>query len=46
MTDKKLNEVYYHPDDFSTGSKSIKRLHKFMLIPIKEVRSWLAKQAL
>ena len=46
MKDQKLNEANYQPDHFWTGSKKIKELHKITSISKKDVRSWLAKQAL
>ena len=46
MENKKLNEAYYQPDHFWTGGKTIKELQKITCIPEKDVKSWLAKQAL
>ena len=47
MTDEeKLYQVYYQPDRLWTGGKAIKELHKITSMSRKEVRSWLAKQAL
>ena len=36
MKDQKLNEAYYQPDHFWTGSKEIKELHKITSISKKE----------
>ena len=46
MTRKKLSEVYYQPYHLWKGSKGIREVHKIMPIPKKDVKSWLAKQAL
>ena len=47
MTDKeKLHEAYYQPDCLWTGGKAIKELHKVTSMSRKDIRSWLAKQAL
>ena len=46
MTNKKLNEAYYQPNHFWTGGKTIYGLYKIKSIPKKDVKPWLAKQAL
>ena len=47
MTDEeKLYGAYYQPDGLWTGGKAIKELHKIMPISKKDIKSWLAKQAL
>ena len=43
---KKLYGVYYQPDRLWTGGKAIKELHKITSMSRKDVKSWLAKQAL
>ena len=47
MTDEqKLYGAYYQPDRLRTGGKAIKELHKITSMSRKNIRSWLAKQAL
>ena len=47
MTDEeKTYQAYYHPERLWTGGKAIKELHKIMSMSRKNIRSWLAKQAL
>ena len=47
MTDEeKLYQAYYQPDHLSTGNKAIKELHKITSMSKKDIKSWLAKQAL
>ena len=47
MTDEeKPYGAYYQPDHFWTGGKVIKELHKIASMSRKDIRSWLAKQAL
>ena len=47
MTDKeKLYQAYYQPDRLWTGNKAMKELHKITSMPKKDIKSWLAKQAL
>ena len=47
MIDKeKLYQAYYQPDRFWTGERAIKELHKIMSMSKKDIKSWLAKQAL
>ena len=45
MTDK-LHKKYYQADRLWTGNKAIKELHKITSMPKKDIKSWLAKQAL
>ena len=46
MTDEKLNDAYYQSDHLCTGGKAIRELHKITSIAKKDVKPWLAKQAL
>ena len=47
MTDKeKLYQAYYQPDRLWAGGKAIKQLHKITSILKKDIKPWLAKQAL
>ena len=47
MTDEeKIYQAYYQPDCLWTGTKAIKEPHKIMSVLKKDIRSWLAKQAL
>ena len=47
MTDEeKLYQAYYEPDFLWTGGKAIKELHKITSMSKKDIKSWLAKQAL
>ena len=47
MTDEeKLFGAHYQSDRVSTGGKAIKELHKITSMLKKDIRSWLAKQAL
>ena len=47
MTDEeKLHQAYYEPDRLWTGGKAIKELHKDTSMSKKDIKSWLAKQAL
>ena len=47
MTDEeKLYEAYYEPDRLWTGGKATKELLKIMSMSKKDIKSWLAKQAL
>ena len=47
MTDeKKLYQAYYEPDRLWSGGKEIKELHKITSMSKKDIKSWLAKQAL
>ena len=47
MTDEeKLYQAYYEPDRLWTGGKAIKELHKNTSRQKKNIKSWLAKQAL
>ena len=47
MTDEeKLYQAYYEPDCLWSGNKAIKELHKITSMSKKDIKSWLAKQAL
>ena len=47
MTDKeKLSQANYQPDRLWTGNKAIKELDKITFVSKKDIKSWLAKQAL
>ena len=47
MTDEeKLYQAYYQRDRLYTGGKTIKEPHKITSMSRKDIRSWLAKQAL
>ena len=46
MTEEKLNEAYYQPNHLWIGGMAIKELHKITSVPKKDVKPWLAKQAL
>ena len=47
MTDEeKLYQAYYEPDYLCAGGKAIKELHKTTSMSKKDIKSWLAKQAL
>ena len=46
MTDERLYQAYYQPDHLWTGGKAIKELHKIMSMLKKDIKSFLAKQAL
>ena len=47
MTDEeKLYQAYYQPDRLWAGGKAIKELHKITSMSRKDIKSWLAKQAL
>ena len=47
LTDEeKLYQAYYQPDRLWTGGKAVKELYKIMSMSRKDIRSWLAKQAL
>ena len=47
MTDEeKLYGAYYQPDRPWTGGKAIKQLNKITSLLRKDIKSWLAKQAL
>ena len=47
MVDKeKPYHAYYQPDRLWTGNKAIKELHKITSMLKKDIKSWLAKQAL
>ena len=44
--EEKLYQGYYEPDRLWNGGKAIKELHKIMSMSKKDIKSWLAKQAL
>ena len=44
MTDK-LHQEYYQSDHLWTGNKAIKELQKITSMSKKDIKSWLAKQA-
>ena len=44
--EEKLSQAYYQPDRLWTGSKAIKELHNITFMSKKNIKSWLAKQAL
>ena len=46
MSDKKRDGAYYQPDHLWTGGKAIRELHKITPLPKKDVKPWLAKEAL
>ena len=47
MTDKeKLSQAFYQPVHLRTGNKAIKELHKMTSMLKKDIKLWLAKQAL
>ena len=46
IDEEKLYQAYYEPDRLRTGGKAIKELHKITSMSKKDIKSWLAKQAL
>ena len=46
IDEDKLYQAYYEPDRLWTGGKAIKELHKITSMSKKDIKSWLAKQAL
>ena len=46
IDEEKLYQAYYEPDRLWTGGKAIKELHKITSMSKKDIKSWLAKQAL
>ena len=46
IDEKKLYQAYYEPDHLWAGGKAIKELHKIASMSNKDIKSWLAKQAL
>ena len=46
MSDKRLSEIYYQPENLWLGRKAIKMLSKESGEPPKVVKAWLIKQAL
>ena len=46
IDEEKLYQAYYESDRLWTGGKAIKELHKITSMSKKDIKSWLAKQAL
>ena len=46
IDEEKLYEAYYQPDRLWAWGKVIKELHKMTSMPRKDIKSWIAKQAL
>ena len=46
IDEEKLYQAYYEPDLLWTGGKAIKELYKITSMSKKDIKSWLAKQAL
>ena len=46
MTNDKLSDIFYQPENLWTGRKAIKLLKQESGLSLKIVKSWLAKQAL
>ena len=46
VDEEKLYGAYCEPDGLCTGGKAIKELHTIMSMSKKDMKSWLAKQAL
>ena len=46
IDEDKLYQIYYEPDSLWTGGKAIKEPHKITFMSKKDIKSWLAKQAL
>ena len=46
IDEEKLYQAYYQPDRLWAGGKAIKELHKITSMSKKDIKSWLAKQAL
>ena len=46
IDEEKLYQAYYEPDRLWTVGKVIKELHKITSMSKKDIKSWLAKQAL
>ena len=44
--EEKIYQAYYQPDHLWTGRKAMKELHKIKSMSKKDIKSWLAKQAL
>ena len=44
--EEKIYQAYYQADRLWTGRKAIKELHKITSMPKKDIKSWLAMQAL
>ena len=46
INEEKIYQAYYQSDHLWNGGKAIKELHKIMSMYRKDIKSWLAKQAL
>ena len=46
IDEEKLYQAYYESDRLWTGGKAIKGLYKITSMSKKDIKSWLAKQAL
>ena len=46
IDEEKLYGAYYQPDRLWACGKAIKELHKMTSMPRKDIKSWIAKQAL
>ena len=46
MSDEKLRDIYYQPENLWRGRKAITMLRKDTKFQLKQVKAWLAKQAL
>ena len=44
--EEKLSQTHYQPDRLWTGNRAIKEKHKITSMSKKDIKSWLAKQAL
>ena len=44
--EEKIYQAYYQPDHLWAGRKAMKELHKIKSMSKKDIKSWLAKQAL
>ena len=46
MSDEKLRDIYYQPENLYFGRKAVTMLRKETKLLLKEVKAWLEKQAL
>ena len=46
MSDEKLRDIYYQPENLWIGRKTVTMVRKETKLPLKEVKGWLEKQAL
>ena len=46
LDEEKLYKAYYEPDHLWAGVKAIKEVHKITSMSKKDIKPWLAKQAL